>query len=164
MGLLEHPKTFDDAISFSRSDELHCLSTFSPHSFVLEERQWLSAEHYYQTSKFAGRDYAEKVAVATDAAAAHRLGNVWFKRKRADFKLVRRVLMTRALFSKAQQNPDVAEFLLDTGDHLLIETSAYDHFWGLGRDQRGQNQLGKIWMDVRRKLREAKMAAASTSA
>ena len=57
------------------------------------------------------------------------------------------------------QNNDVASALLDTGDQLIIENSAYQHFWGIGRDQRGENQLGNIWMDVRQKLREKSQQA-----
>lgn len=153
MDLFKHSTAFEGALSITRFDLQHPLSTASVFPFVLEQRTWPTAEHYYQSQKFLGV-YGEQVAAADSAAEAYRLGNRWFKRKRADFKNVRRVLMTRALYSKAQQNPPVYQALLDSGEQKIIETSLYDHYWGLGRDQRGENMLGKVWMDIRRKLRE----------
>lgn len=152
--MFAHNTALEDAIAFSRFDSAHYLSTHSLHGFELEERHWLSAEHYYQFSKYAGGSYAERIAGSLVPEEAYRLGNVWWRRKRVDFKVSRKTLMTRALYSKAIQNSDVAEALLATGDELIIENSAYEHYWGIGRDQRGENQLGKIWMDVRQKLRD----------
>lgn len=152
MPIFEHSKTFDEAVLFSRFDDSP-LSTTSPHPFVLEDTEWSTVEHYYQSSKVRNRTYAADIAAQPSAMNAYQKGNVWWRRKRMDFHRVRVVLMTRALYSKACQHPEVADYLLQTGDQLLVETSQYDLFWGIGRDQRGQNHLGRIWMDVRGKLR-----------
>lgn len=154
MPIFEHSKKFDDAVLFARLDTQHPLATVSPPGFVLEEQCWLTAEHYYQASKQKDLAYAQKIFLQQDALQAHKLGNAWFKRKRPDFKQVRNVLMTRALYCKAKQNQEVAEHLLDTGERLIVETSQFDPYWGIGRDQRGLNTLGKIWMDIRNKLRQ----------
>ncbi len=153
--LFEPSTKFEDAVCFSRFDGQNLLSTVSAHPFTLDEREWLSAEHYYQANKFdPGRDF-EAICAATTAEAAHKLGNRWFRPKRKQFKTLRPVLMTRALYTKACAHAEVREWLLSTDDLLIAETSQYGHYWGIGRDQRGQNQLGKIWMDIRRKLRES---------
>lgn len=152
--MFSHDTAYENALSFSRSDDTHLLSTHSKHSFELEDQHWLSAEHYYQSSKFSGAEYGRKIAQAPTPAQACKMGNTWWRKKRGDFKVLRKTLMTRALYSKAIQNSDVADMLLATGDQLLIENSAYEHFWGIGRDQRGENNLGKIWMDIRQKLRD----------
>lgn len=162
MDLFKHSTAFEGALSITRFDLQHPLSTASVFPFVLEQRTWPTAEHYYQSQKFVGA-YRERVAAAESAEQAYRLGNRWFKRKRPDFKSVKRVLMTRALYSKAQQNPVVREALLQSGEQQIIETSLYDHYWGLGRDQRGENMLGKVWMDIRRKLRQEQNADAVAS-
>ena len=60
--------------------------------------------------------------------------------------------MTRALYTKVQMYEDVRNALLETRDNLIIETSQYDYFWGIGRDLRGHNHLGKIWMKIRDKI------------
>lgn len=153
--LFNTPSDLEDALRFSRFDEQHLLSTVSAHSFVLDEEIWATAEQCYQAQKYSNNPvYRERIAKAASAQDAYKLGNRWWPLKRGDLKHVRRVLMTRACYCKAQQNPEVAEYLLGTGGQKLVETSLYDHYWGIGRDLRGLNMLGEVWMDVRRRMRE----------
>ncbi|MFT7223392.1 MAG: ribA/ribD-fused uncharacterized protein [Cellvibrionaceae bacterium] len=150
--LFEHDPTLEEAVQFSRFDEDHLLSTASRHSFQLEDRVWPTAEHYYQAHKFEGKVYAQSIIIAKTGKEAYSLGNRWLKSKVTDWKRMRRLWMTRALYRKAREYPEVKDALLATGDNLIIETSLYDHFWGIGRDQRGKNILGKVWMDIRKRL------------
>lgn len=152
--MFAHDTEKEKAYKFSHLDTDHPLSTASAHPIELEGETWTTAEHYYQVQIAGSKAYAERIRQAPDAAAAHRLGQVWWRRKCRDWKNKRRVLMTRALYTKVQMYPEVREALLDTGDQLILETSAYDHYWGIGRDQRGDNMLGKVWMDIRKKLQE----------
>ena len=162
--MFSHNSQYEDALSFSRFDSNHFLSPQSAHQFELEGLVWQSAEHYYQYSKFNDassqitRAYAAKVQVAPTVEQAYKLGNTWWRRKRSDFKAIRKMLMTRALYSKAIQNTDIKTALLATGDQLILENSAYEHYWGIGRDQRGHNHMGLIWMDIRAKLQAQELA------
>jgi len=122
----------------------------------LEDKNWLTCEHYYSASVVRSSSIAEKIEAAPNGLAAYELAKPWYRWKRTDFKQVRIVLMTRALYTKVQMFEEVREALLATGDNKIIETSLYDYFWGVGRDMRGENHLGKIWMDIRRKLIEQK--------
>ena len=65
---------------------------------------------------------------------------------------------------KFSQNRDLREFLLSTGDSVLVEASPYDNIWGIrlaassqeAQDPtqwRGQNLLGFALMEVRDELR-----------
>ena len=152
--MFEHPTKFDNAWSFSRFDTEHWLAPGSGHPIDLEDKTWLTAEHYYQANKYTTPKDIALIAAASSAKEAYQLGNRWFKFKRANFKALRPVLMTRALYTKACMYDELKQALLDSGDQLIVETSIYDHYWGIARDQRGENQLGKIWMDIRAKLRE----------
>ncbi len=143
--------TFENALRFSRFDEEDLLSTFSPHPILLEDRHWPTVEHYFQAQLAAGNGH--NIAQAESPQEAYRLGNPWFRRKRKGWKNLRRVLMTRGLYTKCMMYPEVKEFILASGDQLITETSAFDHYWGIGRDLRGENMLGKVWMDIRGKLR-----------
>ncbi|WP_053979803.1 NADAR family protein [Marinagarivorans algicola] len=156
--MFAHNAKYENALSFSRFDSDHFLSPQSMHDFELEDKRWASAEHYYQCAKYGSAPYAATVEAATSAQQAYRLGNVWWRCRRADFKAVRKTLMTRALYSKTIQNTEVEQALLATGEQWIIENSAYEHYWGIGRDQRGDNHLGVIWMDIRRKLLNAQKA------
>ena len=92
---------------------------------------------------------------APTGKAAHDFVSPWYRKKVKDWKKKRRVLMSRALYTKAQMYSEVREALLETGDRLILETSLYDHFWGVGRDLRGENMFGRVWMDIRKKIQEA---------
>ena len=150
--MLEHDLTLENALRFSRLDETSFLSTIAPRPFELEEYRWPSAEHYYQAHKFEGMAYVDQILSAETGQKAHELGTRRFKRKVKGWKHKRRVWMTRALYRVTAEYSSVRESLLETGDTLLVETSLYDHYWGVGRDQRGENMLGKVWMDIRQKI------------
>jgi len=55
---------------------------------------------------------------------------------------------------KVEQNPYVKKKLLETKDYLIVEDSPKDSFWGIGANRDGENQLGKLWMKIRKELRE----------
>ena len=158
--MFTHDTSIEKAIRFSRFDSTHLLSTAS-HPIELEGEHWRSAEHYLQASLARTASHVARIKLAASALEAYRLGNVWYRRKRENWKSLRRVFMTRALYTKAMMYPDVKEALLNTGDESIIETSAYDHYWGIGRDQRGVNMLGKVWENIRSKIREDAISAPS---
>jgi ribA/ribD-fused uncharacterized protein len=150
--MFPHDTTLEEAVQFSRFDKNSPFATVSDHPFLLDEVQWKTAEHYYQACKFKGLSYADKIILAADGQQAYDLGNRWLARKVRGWKDQRQLYMTRALFRKVKEYSEVEEALLATGDSLIIETAQYDYYWGTGRDQRGKNMLGKVWMDIRRKL------------
>ena len=147
-----HPTKFDNAILFSRLDENSVLSTVSDHEIFLEEERWKTAEHYFQISSVVREPIRQKMRELSSGIAVYKLGKPWYRRKRSDFKSVRIALMTRALYTKVQMYEEVRQALVETQDQLIVETSAYDHFWGVGRDQRGENKLGEIWMNIRTRI------------
>ena len=60
---------------------------------------------------------------------------------------------------KFYQNPELLQKLIDTGDEELVEGNTWhDNFWGnctceKCRDIPGENHLGKILMDIRKKYK-----------
>ena len=68
-------------------------------------------------------------------------------------------------FHKFKGNGDLRDFLLDTGDKILVEASPYDTIWGIGmkednpdclipRNWKGENLLGFCLMEVRNYVRK----------
>lgn len=147
------PEEDDDAIYLSRKDTEHPFSSFSIFPFTLDDQRWLSAEHYFQAMKFKEGKYRDRIANAKTATEAAKKGRTRLRRIRKDWKQVKQVVMTRAVYTKCKAHPDIAEQLLNTGQQRLVENSQYDYFWGCGRDRRGLNTFGKVLMNVREKLR-----------
>lgn len=143
-----------DAIYLSRTDVNEPLSSFSRFGFFLDDAEWPSVEHYFQALKFEDPKYREVIRAAPHPRKARKLGRSRFKKLRRDWKKVRRVVMTRAVYIRCRTHPEVAARLLETGEARLVESNAYDYYWGCGRDRRGNNTYGEVLMDVRRKLRE----------
>jgi len=152
--MFEPSLKFENALRFSRFDSEHLLACSSPHSIVLEERSWPSVEHYFQYKVLSSDRQRRVVAGLNDPIEVYRYAKPWYRRKIKNWKELRRVLMTRALYTKVQMYDEVRDFLLGTQDQVLAESSLYDYYWGIGRDLRGENMFGKIWMDVRSKIRD----------
>lgn len=154
MALGLFPDEDENAYYFSRSDVNEDFGSFSKHSFVLEDKEWPSVEHYYQAMKFEDQNYQEKIRSAEHPKQARKLGRSRLHKIRKDWKKVKPAYMTRALYTKCRSYPHIKEALLKTNDQRLVENSQYDYYWGCGRDRRGQNQYGRVLMSVRQKLRE----------
>lgn len=73
---------------------------------------------------------------------------------RPDWEDVKFNLMRKIVKAKFEQNPDLARKLDDTGDAQLEEGNTWgDRIWGTVNGA-GQNNLGKILMQVRKELRQ----------
>lgn len=144
------------AIQIFRLEESEILGCAAPRPFTLDGYEWATAEHYYQAMKYPERPRFMDILKAPTVTLARKHGRGWLKRKRADWPQVRTVVMTRALYTQCHTYPEFAAALLATGDKPIVEIAQYDYFWGVGRDQRGENQYGKILMKLRDKLRNEK--------
>ncbi len=140
------------SIYFTRSDVNEDLGSFSKHPFHLDESEWPSVEHYFQAMKFEDKEYQEIIRCADHPKKARKLGRSRLRSIRKNWRDVKILYMTRAVYTMCRTYPDVATKLLDTGGNKLVENSQYDYFWGCGRDRRGENNFGKVLMNVRDKL------------
>ena len=140
-------------IHVNHTDPSGLLSSWSKHSIEVAGNEWPSVEHYAQAMKFDDPDYQTKIRGAVHPRDAKKLGESLFKRKKKSWKREREGHMAAGMYKKCKSHPEVAEALLATGDKPILETSNYDHFWGCGRDNCGQNRFGSVLMAVREKLK-----------
>jgi N-glycosidase YbiA len=147
---------------FARNREMfRFLSHFWPSPTRLDDQDWPTVEHYYQAQKSLDPAYRQAVRQAREPAIAKRLSVSWFKaavgrEPRPDWEAIKVDVMRRADEAKYRQNTDLAALLLVTGTAELIEDSPHDAFWGTGADGGGLNWAGRVLMEVREKLREAR--------
>jgi len=140
---------------FSRFETDNLLGTHCEYSFLLEEAHWPTVEHYIQAMQYDDVKRQEHIRAAPTATEATRRGKKrFFQKTRPDWAGLRRVYMTRAVYTRAMTHLEIREALLATANELLVENNQYDYFWGCGRDRRGENQYGKVLMEVREKLRQ----------
>jgi ribA/ribD-fused uncharacterized protein len=147
------PEENENDIFFSRHDTNTLLGSASAHPFTLDGKTWPTVEHYYQAMLFDSERLQSQILIQPTAKAVIEFTKWRFLKKKRDWKKLRQVLMTRAVYTKCKSYPEVAHALLETEDKGLVENSAYDYYWGCGRDRRADNTYGKILMNVRAKLR-----------
>lgn len=138
---------------YLKRDSYGWLSNFSPHGIEMKGLAWPTVEHYYQAQKVAGTDYEELIRHAHNPSTAKAMANDGTRPVRPDWEAVRYGIMQAAVLKKFETHKDLREFLLATGDEILVEESPTDYYWGCGADGTGQNNLGKILIEVRALLR-----------
>lgn len=62
--------------------------------------------------------------------------------------------MRRGLCCKFATHPGLKDLLLSTEHSMLIEASPKDDYWGCGCDQKGDNHLGQLLMEIRDELKK----------
>lgn len=146
-----------------------CFSQWWPSAFSVDGQTYATAEHYMMTAKallFGDTEAAAQIRTVSHPRTAKDLGRKvhgfdderWADRR---FDLV-----VTGNLAKFGQHQELKEYLLGTGDRVLVEASPYDRIWGTGlaadhehgtspEHWPGLNQLGFALMEVRHRLRSA---------
>lgn len=140
-----------------------CFSQWYEAKFVVDRLVYLTAEHFMMAEKaalFGDQEIRDRILKARTPDAAKALGRkvrgfddvLWLQHR---FSIV-----LRANEEKFGQNPELHEFLNQTGNRILVEASPVDKVWGIGLAQdhkhagdpnlwQGLNLLGFALMQVR---------------
>ena len=143
---------------FFYEQEFYVLSNFSAFRVKWLSFDFDTTEHAYQFSKFweAGsvnqRIILNAIRHAQSAHEAFKIAQDHTSCIHPSWKDRRVDVMRGILRSKVARHEYVQRKLLETGDRELIENSWRDSFWGWGPNKDGQNQLGKLWMEIRDEL------------
>ena len=144
-----------------------CFSQWFERDFNADNFTYKCAEQYMMAQKaklFGDEEIFQRILEAKTPKTMKDLGrmvkdfdpNVWNQHK---FNIV-----VAGNLAKFSQNEDLKEFLLSTGNKVLVEASPYDNVWGIqlkATDPRatdpaqwqGENLLGFALMQVRDSLR-----------
>ena len=134
--------------------EFYPLDNFSSFKVEWDGYLYSSVEEAYQAASFMGSDeeMVQAIKKSHSADEAQRLAYVNKDKRRDDWDLIKLDVMELLLRLKLEQNPYVLKKLLQTGDYYIVEDSPKDSFWGWGPDRCGENQLGRLWMRLRKEL------------
>ncbi|MGC2782011.1 MAG: NADAR family protein [Bradyrhizobium sp.] len=153
----------------AKSNEVgkHVLSQWWPAAFSLDGRTYATAEHYVMAQKaelFDDQETRDAILAAPGPSQAKKLGRAVRGFDDARWIAHRFDVAVRGNVAKFGQNPQLGEWLLATGDAVLVEASPVDRIWGIGLaadDPRagdpqawlGLNLLGFALMKTRAALR-----------
>lgn len=146
-----------------------CFSNFYPCEFIVDGIKYNCTEQYMMRQKalcFHRHDLVEKIMSETDPIIMKRYCR---KDSLPEFKgwlwdAVKYEKVLVGVLAKFEQNQELKERLLATGDSLICEASPRDKEWGIGmgyknplnqdpKNWRGNNLLGKMLMEVREIIR-----------
>ncbi|MCC3156128.1 NADAR family protein [Hymenobacter sp. 15J16-1T3B] len=143
-----------------------CLSQWYPAPFTIAGTLYPTAEHWMMAEKarlFGDEANRQAVIGSTHPDQAKKYGRRVQSFDAAQWEAARFDLVVRGNEAKFGQHPALREFLLASGERVLVEASPVDAIWGIGLAQhdaraltpaawRGLNLLGFALMEVRARL------------
>jgi len=144
-----------------------CLSQWWPQAFEADGHEFASAEHYMMWRKavlFGDDAMAARILRAPHPKVAKTLGGRVAGFEQAAWNQHRFEIVVSGNLAKFGGHDELRDYLLTTGDRVLVEASPLDRIWGIGLDRddpaaadprrwRGTNLLGFALMEVRDRLR-----------
>ena len=139
------------------------MGNMAPYPIFYDGKRWLTSEALFQAMRFNDEEIKELIRVQTSPMAA--------KMKAKKYKLQYAVEpmsdqdvenMKLCVRLKLEEHPNLKTQLLATGDNYIFENigkrnKPRDYFWGakmINGELVGNNIMGKIWMELRERLRK----------
>lgn len=156
-----------DVICFHNPNEENgYLSNWYPSPFTIDGLTYSSVEQYMMYCKamcFQDTEIAQHILGTEDVAVIKALGRSVKGFDENHWNGVRQIVVYKGLCAKFEQNEDLKQKLLSTGEALFAECAVRDRIWGIGRSMndpdrfnrlkwQGQNLLGYALMMVRQKI------------
>lgn len=135
--------------------EYYVFDNFSSFQVEYKGKVYPTSEHAYQSSKFVNSDseLAERIKNSKSAHEAFKLAEANKDKKERNWDEIKLKIMKEILICKVTQHEYVMKKLLQSEDRVIVEDSWRDSYWGWGEDRKGENMLGKLWMEVRNEIR-----------
>lgn len=149
--------THDDENIHGFFGEYRWLSNFGNAIVFLDGIEYGSVERAYQAAKWKPEDRAYFATCKNDEAIAYNRTNEPNGYENDAWHTIKSDVMRFLLVQKFNHelNPEMTERLVATGERDIEETNWWgDVFWGRTLEGEGENNLGKILMDIRSQLQE----------
>jgi len=143
-----------------------CMSQWWPASFSEDGLTYKTAEHYMMAGKaklFGDDDILQKILGKDSPKDVKDLGRQIRNFDAGIWDAAKFGIVKHGNLLKFSQNKELKDFLLKTGNKILVEASPVDRVWGIGfaedhqyasdpENWRGENLLGFALMEVRDEL------------
>ena len=144
-----------------------CLSQWQTSPFAVDADDYSCTEQYMMAAKarfFEDEEVRAEILATTDPKTMKALGRKVHGFDGGQWNKVKYSIVLTGNYYKFVQNEAMRDYLLSTGDKVLVEASPYDKVWGIGlsakdenasnpKQWRGENLLGFALMEVRDELR-----------
>ena len=139
--------------------DLFPLDNFSSFGLLMNNQYFQTSEHAFQYLKFesTNKEIANKIKDSYSPNDARTIAHTYKSERLPNWKELKYEYMEKVLRLKLEQNPIVKETLLNTKDYIIAESCIdEDTDWGLDNNNLGNNNLGKIWMKLRKEITNGK--------
>jgi ribA/ribD-fused uncharacterized protein len=160
-----------DSISHTINDNIineSCLSQWQYSEFVKDMDDYYYAEQYIMAEKarlFDDNEILQKIMESKDPKEIKSLGRKVHNFNKELWDKVKYSIVLNGNYYKFSQNQEMRNFLLGTGNKILVEASPFDRIWGIGIGKnnkkahdpnlwRGENLLGFALMEVLDELKK----------
>ncbi|MCM1314202.1 MAG: NADAR family protein [Prevotella sp.] len=145
-----------------------CFSQWYACKFTVDGIEYSTAEQYMMSQKallFGDAEINKEIMSAKHPKQFKALGRKIRNFNEKIWNDNKTDIVIRGNYAKFSQNPEFKEFLLKTGNRIIVEASPYDKIWGIGMPANssgienpttwnGENLLGFCLMEVRDMLQE----------
>lgn len=144
-----------------------CLSQWWPAPFTVDDVVYATAEHWMMAGKarlFGDAEAERRALTAAHPSQAKNAGRLVRDFDETRWERERFRIVVEGSVHKFTADPALRDYLLGTGERVLVEASPVDRVWGIGlaaADEaaadperwRGPNLLGFALMEARERLR-----------
>ena len=134
------------------------FSPYTSHAIKLNNILYPTVEHAYQCMRYDDQKIIQEILSATSPVKAWQISTKYKSVQIPHFRSHKREIMKTLMRLKMEQHEEVRNSLIDSGDMEIIKhITTYppgDGFWDDGENGEGQNEMGKIWMEIRNELKK----------
>lgn len=135
------------------------FSPYTAHAIELDGVIYPTVEHAYQCQRYTDPEIIKEIISARSPVKAWETSSKYKHLQIPEFKKEEYKLevMKKLMKLKALQHEEVRKALRDSGDLKIVKHIVTfppgDGFWDDGEDGKGENQIGKMWMQIRDELK-----------
>jgi ribA/ribD-fused uncharacterized protein len=135
------------------------FSPYTAHAIEVDGVTYMTVEHAYQCTRYTDQKIKDEIMRAGSPVKAWETSTKYKHLQIPEFKSsdYKRAMMKKLMKLKALQHEEVKKALLETGKQKIVKhILTYppgDGYWDDGVDGKGQNEMGKIWMEIRDELK-----------
>lgn len=127
------------------------FSPFSPQMVEYRGVLYPTAEHAYHCQRYSDPKILKEMKNARSPKKAWEISQRNKDKQLPDFESRKVEVMEEIFRAKLEQHEEVKRELIESKQQVIVKNYP-DPFWGVGEDGTGRNEMGKIWMRLRKEL------------